>query len=53
MFVPIKFMLDYARNNNFALARFLMVNLESIEAITGAGEKTDSPIIYDSYFFKQ
>jgi len=49
MFVPIKFMLDYARKNNFAISRFLLVNLESIEAITNAAVRSNSPIIYDIY----
>ena len=49
MQVPIKFMLDYARDNNFGVSRFLVSNLESIEAVDGAAENMDSPIIFDIY----
>jgi len=50
MQVPIKLMLDYAREKNFMLSRFLITNLESIEALTNAAIKTDSPFLYDIYF---
>ena len=50
MQVPIKLMLDYAKEKNFMLSRFLITNLESIEALTNAARETDSPFLYDIYF---
>jgi len=50
MRIPIKLMLDYAREKNFMLSRFLITNLESIEALTNAAAETDSPFLYDIYF---
>jgi fructose-bisphosphate aldolase class II len=48
--VPIKFVLDYAKEKNFMLSRFLVTNLESIEALTNAAISTQSPFLYDIYF---
>ncbi len=50
MQVPIKIMLDYAKEKNFMLSRFLVTNLESIEALTNAAVSTQSPFLYDIYF---
>ncbi|MBM3705333.1 MAG: class II fructose-bisphosphate aldolase [Actinobacteria bacterium] len=50
MRVPIKFILDYAREKSFMFSRFLITNLESIEALTNAANATGSPFLYDIYF---
>lgn len=50
MQIPIKLMLDYAKENNFMLSRFLITNLESVEALTNAAITTNSPFLYDIYF---
>jgi tagatose 1,6-diphosphate aldolase GatY/KbaY len=49
MFVPIKIMYDYARDNNFCVSRFLVTNLESVEAAARAAEATNSPVLFDVY----
>lgn len=49
MFIPLKFMLDYARDNHFCISRFVVTNLEGIEAVTNAAVTTDSPVLYDIY----
>lgn len=49
MQVPIKFMCDYAREKEFMFSRFLITNLESVEALTNAAKVTNSPFIYDIY----
>lgn len=52
MFVPLKFMLQHAKKNAYAINRFTAFNLEGIEAIIQAAEKTDSPIVYCIYEFE-
>jgi tagatose 1,6-diphosphate aldolase GatY/KbaY len=49
MFIPLKFMMDHARQNNYSISRFAVTNLESIEALAQASELADSPIVYDIY----
>lgn len=49
MQVPINFMCDYAREKEFMFSRFLITNLESVEAVTNAAKATNSPFIYDIY----
>ena len=50
MQVPIKLMLDHAKEKGYMLSRFLITNLESIEALTNAAKAKDSPFLYDIYF---
>ena len=52
MFVPLKFMLEHAKKNSYAINRFTVFNLEGIEALIQAAEKTDSPIVYCIYEFE-
>ena len=52
MFVPLKFMLEHAKKNAYAINRFTVFNLEGIEALIHAAEKTDSPIVYCIYEFE-
>lgn len=52
MFIPLKFMLEHAKKNGYAINRFTVFNLESIEALIQAAEKTDSPIVYCLYEFE-
>jgi ketose-bisphosphate aldolase len=49
MFMPLKFMLEHAKKNKYAINRFTVFNLEGIEALIQAAEKTDSPIVYCLY----
>lgn len=49
MFIPLKFIMDHARQNNYSISRFAVTNLESIEALAQASELADSPIVYDIY----
>lgn len=49
MFVPIKFMLECARNGGYSISRFVVTDLESIEAVTQASQEADAPVIYDIY----
>jgi len=49
MFIPLKIMMDHAKQNGYSISRFAVTNLESIEAVTQAVEITDSPIVYDIY----
>ena len=49
MFIPLKFMMDHARQNNYSISRFAVTNLEIIEALAQASELADSPIVYDIY----
>lgn len=49
MFIPLKFIMDHARQNGYSIYRFAVTNLESIEALTQASELTSSPIVYDIY----
>jgi tagatose 1,6-diphosphate aldolase GatY/KbaY len=49
MFIPLKFMMDHAKQNNYSISRFAVTNLESIEALTQASILADSPIVYDIY----
>jgi ketose-bisphosphate aldolase len=52
VFVPLKFMLEHAKKNAYAINRFTVFNLEGIEALIQAAEKTDSPIVYCLYEFE-
>ncbi|MCL5070206.1 MAG: class II fructose-bisphosphate aldolase [Actinobacteria bacterium] len=49
MFIPLKIMMDHAKQNGYSISRFAVTNLESIEAVTQAVDITDSPIVYDIY----
>jgi ketose-bisphosphate aldolase len=49
MFMPLRFMLEHAKKNSYAINRFTVFNLEGIEALIQAAEKTDSPIVYCLY----
>ncbi len=49
MFIPINFMLDCARNGGYSISRFVVTDLESIEAVTQAAQEADAPVIYDIY----
>lgn len=49
MFIPLKFLIDQAKKENYSVTRIAVTNLESIEAVTQAAVITDSPIIYDIY----
>jgi tagatose 1,6-diphosphate aldolase GatY/KbaY len=52
VFIPLKFMLEHAKKNRYAINRFTVFNLEGIEALIQAAEKTDSPIVYCLYEFE-
>jgi len=45
-------MLEHAKKNGYAINRFTIFNLESVEALIQAAEKTDSPIVYCLYEFE-
>ncbi|MHB1345894.1 MAG: class II fructose-bisphosphate aldolase [Candidatus Humimicrobiaceae bacterium] len=49
MFIPLKFMMDHAKQNGYSISRFAVTNLESIEAVQQASEIINSPIVYDVY----
>ncbi|MGM0366519.1 MAG: class II fructose-bisphosphate aldolase [Actinomycetota bacterium] len=49
MRIPMKFMVDYAREKNFCISRFLVTNLESVEAVNRAALSADSPLLFDFY----
>jgi ketose-bisphosphate aldolase len=49
MFIPLKFMMDHAKQNGYSISRFAVTNLESIEAVLQASELANSPIVYDIY----
>jgi tagatose 1,6-diphosphate aldolase GatY/KbaY len=49
MFIPLRFMMDHAKQHGYSISRFAVTNLESIEALTQASELADSPIVYDIY----
>jgi len=43
--VPMRILLDHAAENNYGLAAFNVNNMEQIQAIMAAAEKTESPVI--------
>ncbi|MCO6429532.1 MAG: fructose-bisphosphate aldolase class II [Deltaproteobacteria bacterium] len=43
--VPMRILLDHAAENGYGLAAFNVNNMEQIQAIMEAAEKTDSPVI--------
>ena len=43
--VPMRSLLDHAAENGYGLAAFNVNNMEQIQAIMAAAEKTDSPVI--------
>ncbi|MBI4580813.1 MAG: fructose-bisphosphate aldolase class II [Planctomycetes bacterium] len=43
--VPMRVLLDHAAENNYGVAAFNVNNMEQIQAIMSAAEKTDSPVI--------
>ncbi len=43
--VPLRVLLDHAAENNYGVAAFNVNNMEQIQAIMEAAEKTDSPVI--------
>jgi fructose-bisphosphate aldolase class II len=44
-FVPMRALLDHAAENDYGLAAFNVNNMEQIQAIMAAAEKTESPVI--------
>jgi len=43
--VPMRILLDHAAENNYGVAAFNVNNMEQIQAIMAAAEKTNSPVI--------
>ncbi|WP_164104122.1 class II fructose-bisphosphate aldolase [Candidatus Laterigemmans baculatus] len=43
--VPLRVVLDHAAENNYGVAAFNVNNMEQIQAIMSAADKTDSPVI--------
>ncbi len=43
--VPMRILLDHAKDNNYGLAAFNVNNMEQIQAIMEAAAETDSPVI--------
>ncbi|HPP27319.1 MAG TPA: ketose-bisphosphate aldolase, partial [Phycisphaerae bacterium] len=43
--VPMRVLLDHAAENNYGVAAFNVNNMEQIQAIMAAAEKTNSPVI--------
>jgi len=43
--VPLRVVLDHAAENNYGVAAFNVNNMEQIQAIVSAADKTDSPVI--------
>ncbi len=43
--VPMRVLLDHAAENGYGVAAFNVNNMEQIQAIMEAAEKTDSPVI--------
>jgi len=43
--VPMRILLDHAAENNYGIAAFNVNNMEQIQAIMAAAEKTESPVI--------
>ena len=43
--VPLRVVLDHAAENNYGVAAFNVNNMEQIQSIMSAAEKTDSPVI--------
>lgn len=41
MFVPIKFMLEHARSGGYSISRFVVTDLESIEAVALSNHMID------------
>ena len=45
MLVPMRVLLDHAAENGYGVAAFNVNNMEQIQAIMGAAEETESPVI--------